>query len=91
MLAVGRLAVALRRGEQRFFCNPAIFVGDLLRRGDLHALMLFHHAHEVRRVQQRFHRARIQPGKAAPKQLHVQALLFQVHGVERGDFQFTPH
>ena len=45
---------------------------------------------ELRRLQQAFHGAGVQPGKAPAQQLHIQNVLLQVHAVQGGDFQFPP-
>ena len=64
--------------------------GDLFRSRNHHALALLEHPDKIRRIHQAVHRSRIQPGKAAAKNLNIEETLFQIEIVQRCDFQFAP-
>src|SRR3546814_7481391 len=61
----------------------------LLGRGDRQALTLFDGAHEIRRVEQRVVRARVEPREAAAERLDAQVAAFEIGAVDVGDLQFA--
>ena len=87
MLAIGRLAVAPGRREQRFAVDPALCIGDFLQRGNFDALTFFDELHKVGRIHQAVHGAGIQPGKAAAHHLGAQGPILEIQVVKAGDFQ----
>lgn len=89
MLPVGALAVALRGLHEPTARDPAVLEGDLLHDRDGQALRALHGAHELPRLEQRVHRARVQPRIASAQRAHVQHARVQVHAVQVCDLQLT--
>ena len=86
-LAVRAVAIFLHAFGKPVFANPSIQVGDLLRGGDAHPLILLNHADEIGRPAQGFHRARIHPGIAAAEQLGRQPPLPEIDLIQAGNLQ----
>src|SRR6476646_10704867 len=89
VLAVAVLAQRLREREQPIAVDPGVLVGDLLGAGDLEALPRLDRLDEVRGLQQRLVRARVEPRVAAPEALDHQLAAFQVAPVEIGDLELA--
>ena len=87
MLPVGALAIALRRLHELVTGDPAVLVGDLLHDRDRQTLRTLHGAHELPRLEQRVHRARVQPRIASAQRTHVQHARVQVHAIQVCDLQ----
>ena len=89
MLPVGTLAVAFRGLHELVARNPAVLVGDLLHNRDRQTLRALDCTHEFASLEQRVHRARVQPRIASAQRTHVQHARVQVHAVQVCDLQLT--
>ena len=85
VLAVVGLAVALGAGEQGLAVDPAVLVGDLLRDAHGEVLGALDRADELGGLEERLHRAGVEPGVAAAEGLDRELAALEVHAVEVGD------
>ncbi len=86
----GRSSCSARgRGVRIVRADEALAQGDLLDAGDLQPLPLLDGLDEVGGLEQRFVRARVEPGEAAAEELDVQLPRSQVDAVDVGDFQLA--
>ena len=72
VVAIGRFSIEVGGFQQFLGRDPAKTEGDLLRGGNFHTLPLFNHVDKLRRFQQAFHGAGVQPGKAPAENFGVQ-------------------
>ena len=83
--AVVALAVAVRALEDALARDPSVLVGDLLGHRDRQVLGALDGAHELGRLEEALHSARVEPGEAAAQRHHVEQAVLEVHAVEVGD------
>src|SRR5580658_308670 len=74
---------------QLFLGDEAAAIGDLLEAGDLGSLPFLHHMHELRGLEQRVMRARIEPGIAVAELLDRELAALEIGSVHIGDLVFA--
>ena len=89
VLAVIAFAVLGCRLDELFAIDPTVAIGNFLDHAHRNALGLLDRTHEVRRLEQRLHRARVEPGIAPAEHFDIKRAVIEIHLVEIGDLKLS--
>ena len=89
ILSVGCCFHGLGKPEKLLGIDEALCKRDFFRTGDLHALTLLDDLDELRRFEQRFVSAGVEPCITPAKSLNMELAAFEVPLVQVGDLEFS--